>query len=199
MVIDGQTDAAPVQAAVAQLQTAIAADPAFATASVESHPDADLTILSARLTGDANSGQALDAVSDSRRLFPQAFAGAPADALVTGKTAELVDLNDVRATYTPIVFAFVLGSSFLLLLATFRSIVIPLKAIALNLLWRRRGLRDHGAGLPEGLGVRPARVPRGRRASAVLPLFLFALLFGLSMDYHVFLLSRVQGALRRDG
>src|SRR5205814_2511628 len=92
----------------------------------------------------------------------------------------------------PLVFAFVLGFSFLLLLMVFRSIVVPLKAVFLNLLsvGAAYGLlvlvfQDGiGAGL---LGLRQAPV-----IESWLPLFLFAILFGLSMDYHVFLLSRIK-------
>ena len=91
----------------------------------------------------------------------------------------------------PIVFAFVLGFAFLLLLATFRSIVIPLKAIVLNLLsvgaaygivvWIFQGHLESLLGF-ESTGA----------ITSWLPLFLFVLLFGLSMDYHVFILSRVR-------
>ena len=193
VVIDGQADAAPVQAAVAQLEAAIAADPSFADATVEAHPGANLTILRARLTGDAVSGQALDAVERLRDDYiPRAFAGAPAEVLVTGKTAQLVDLNDVRDTYTPIVFAAVLALSFLLLTVAFRSIVVPIKAIFMNLLsvGAAYGMlvlvfqKGYGADL---LGFQQVDV-----IQTGLPLFQFAILFGLSMDYHVFLLSRIR-------
>jgi RND superfamily putative drug exporter len=193
IVIDGQTDLESVEAAIARLETAIAADQAFATSALETHPEADLTILRARLAGDATSNEAMDAVTRLREEhIPLSFEGAPATALVTGKTATIVDLTHVADTYTPIVFAFVLALSFVLLTVAFRSIVVPVKAILMNLLsvGAAYGLlvlvfqKGVGAGL---LGFQQVEV-----IQTGLPLFLFAVLFGLSMDYHVFLLSRVR-------
>ena len=113
---------------------------------------------------------------------------------MTGYTASSKDFNDLMESRVPIVFAFVLGLAFLLLLATFRSIVIPIKAILLNLL-------SVGA----AYGVVVWIFQDGHLESLLgfestgavvswLPLFLFVLLFGLSMDYHVFILSRVREA-----
>ena len=97
-------------------------------------------------------------------------------------------------SHAPIVFAFVLGLAFLLLLVTFRSIVIPIKAIVLNLLSVGRVLRRARADLPG----RPAESLLGFHSiggvTSWLPLFLFVVLFGLSMDYHVLILSRVREA-----
>ena len=117
---------------------------------------------------------------------------------VTGFTAGSKDFNDVMRSHLPLVFAFVLALAFILLLVTFRSIVIPIKAIVLNLL-------SVGA----AYGVLEARLPgraTARACSATsslggitswLPLFLFVILFGLSMDYHVFILSRIREAVDR--
>jgi uncharacterized membrane protein YdfJ with MMPL/SSD domain len=97
--------------------------------------------------------------------------------------------------HLPYVFAFVLTAAFLLLLVTFRSIVIPLKAIVLNMLsvGSAYGLLtlvfQNGLGEALGLGSGPI--------AAWLPLFLFVILFGLSMDYHVFILTRVREAFDR--
>ena len=93
-------------------------------------------------------------------------------------------------------FAFVLGLAFLLLLVTFRSIVIPLKAIVLNLL-------SVGAAYGVLVWVFQDGPPRERCSASSpiggitswLPLFLFVILFGLSMDYHVFILSRIREAV----
>jgi RND superfamily putative drug exporter len=112
-------------------------------------------------------------------------------------TAGSKDFNDSLKSHLPIVFAFVLGLAFLLLLVTFRSIVVPIKAIALNLLsvGASYGVltyvfqEGHGASL---LGFTPIG-----GITSWLPLFLFVILFGLSMDYHVFILSRVREAVDR--
>jgi len=116
---------------------------------------------------------------------------------VTGLTAGTKDFNDTMKARAPIVFAFVLGLAFLLMLATFRSLVIPLKAIVLNLLsvGASYGLLvlvfQHGWGASLlGFEGRPPIV-------SWLPLFLFTVLFGLSMDYHVFILTRVKELVDR--
>ena len=111
---------------------------------------------------------------------------------VTGETAGDVDFTSSMRSHMPIVFAFVLGLAFLLLLVTFRSIVIPLKAIALNLL-------SVGAAYGVLVWIFQEGHLRGllgfhSNGGVVtwLPLFLFTILFGLSMDYHVFILSRIK-------
>ena len=127
-------------------------------------------------------------------IVPQAFAGAAADTYVSGATAGGMDFTDQMVGSAPYVFGFVLGLAFLLLLVMFRSIVIPFKAIGLNLLsvgaaygvvvmvfqwgWGISLLGSESAGVVE---------PR-------LPMFLFAILFGLSMDYHMLLLNRIKEA-----
>ncbi|HEV2951497.1 MAG TPA: MMPL family transporter, partial [Actinomycetota bacterium] len=111
-------------------------------------------------------------------------------AYTTGEASATGDFNDAMIGHLPLVFAFVLSAAFLLLLVTFRSIVIPLKAIVLNMLsvGSAYGLMtlvfQHGLGESIGLGKGPI--------AAWLPLFLFVVLFGLSMDYHVFIVSRVK-------
>jgi len=112
--------------------------------------------------------------------------------LVTGITANNVDFFAMSDRYTPIVFAFVLGLSFLLLMIVFRSLVIAAEAIIMNLLsvGAAYGLlvwvfqEGHLAGF---FGFQQVEA-----VEAWLPLFLFSILFGLSMDYHVFLLSRIR-------
>ena len=193
VVIDGQTDLEPVQAAIARLEAAVAADPAFATSALEAHPAANLTVLRAWLAGDAMSNEAMTAVERLRAdHIPHAFAGVPATALVTGKTAETVDLTDASDTYTPIVFAGVLGLSFVLLTVAFRSIVIPLKAILMNLLSVGATYGVLVLVFQKGVGADLLGFQQVDVIQTGLPLFLFAVLFGLSMDYHVFLLSRVR-------
>jgi uncharacterized membrane protein YdfJ with MMPL/SSD domain len=117
------------------------------------------------------------------------------EAYTTGEAAATGDFNDAMIGHLPYVFAFVLSAAFLLLLVTFRSIVIPLKAIVLNMLsvGSAYGLLtlvfQNGLGESLGLGSGPI--------AAWLPLFLFVILFGLSMDYHVFILTRIREAFDR--
>jgi RND superfamily putative drug exporter len=111
---------------------------------------------------------------------------------VTGLTAQSKDFNDSMKSHAPIVFAFVLTMAFLLLLVTFRSIVLPLTAIVLNLL-------SVGAAYGVLVLVFQHTWAQGLLAfkstgaiTSWLPLFLFVILFGLSMDYHVFIISRIR-------
>ena len=136
------------------------------------------------------------AVDDLRDTIVPATVGkvSGTEAFVTGYTAGSRDWNDLMKSRAPIVFAFVLTLAFMLLLLTFRSIVIPIKAIVLNLLsvGAAYGVlvevfqKGHGASL---LGFKSQGY-----VTAWLPMFLFVVLFGLSMDYHVFILSRIREA-----
>ena len=193
VVIDGRTDSESVEAATKRLEVALASDPAFVTLELEVRPDADLSILRARLAGDPASRQAMDAVKRLRADYiPGAFDGVPAQALVTGETAGLVDLTDTVGTYTPIVFAWVLGLSFLFLAVAFRSIVIPVKAILMNLLSVGATYGLLVLVFQKGVGADLLGFQQVDVIETGLPLFLFVILFGLSMDYHVFLLSRIR-------
>ena len=193
VVIDGQTDLAATQAGINRLEAAIAADPGFVSTTLETHPDADLSLLHVRLAGDATTDQAMAAVKRLRGDYiPDAFAGAPATVLVTGKTAQLVDQKNVNDTYTPIVIAFVLSLSFLFLMMAFRSIVVPIKAILMNLLSVGAAYGLLVLVFEKGIGADLLGFQQVEVIQSGLPLFVFAILFGLSMDYHVFLLSRIR-------
>ena len=147
------------------------------------------------LAGEGQDATAIKALKTLRTdVIPPVAATLPhgTEQAVTGATASNVDFNQTMRSRAPIVFAFVLGFAFVLLLLTFRSIVIPVKAIILNLLsvgaaygvlvWIFQ--YGHLQGL---LGFES----NGAIVSW-LPLFLFTVLFGLSMDYHVFILSRIK-------
>jgi putative drug exporter of the RND superfamily len=96
------------------------------------------------------------------------------------------------STYTPIVFAFVLGMSFLLLMLAFRSIVVPLKSVLMNLLSVGASYGLLVLVFQHGIGNQIFGFQRVERIDAWVPLMMFSILFGLSMDYHVFLLSRIR-------
>jgi putative drug exporter of the RND superfamily len=147
------------------------------------------------LAGEGQDATAVRALETLRgQVIPPVLATLPpgTQEAVTGDTAANVDFNQTIKSRAPIVFAFVLGFAFLLLLLTFRSIVIPIKAIILNLL---------SVGAAYGVlvwifqyGHLEGLLGFHSNGAVVtwLPLFLFAVLFGLSMDYHVFILSRVK-------
>jgi uncharacterized membrane protein YdfJ with MMPL/SSD domain len=116
------------------------------------------------------------------------------EAVVGGDTAVTKDYNDMVKQNAPIVFAFVLGLAFLLLLSTFRSLVIPIKAIVLNLLSVGAAYGVLVLLFQKGYGESILGFDSTGAIEPWLPLFLFVILFGLSMDYHVFILSRIREA-----
>ena len=111
--------------------------------------------------------------------------------------AQSKDLNDLMASRAPLVFAFVLTLAFILLLVTFRSIVIPIKAIILNLLSVAAAYGVLVLVFQEGRVEGLLGFESNGGITSWLPMFLFVILFGLSMDYHVFILSRVREAFDR--
>ena len=121
-----------------------------------------------------------------------AFDGVPAEVHVGGVTAEATDFFNIVDVYTPIVFAFVLGLSFIILMLAFRSIVIPIKAIIMNLLSVGTTYGLLVLVFQKGVGTDLLGFQQAEVIDAWIPLFLFTILFGLSMDYHVFLLSRIR-------
>jgi RND superfamily putative drug exporter len=151
------------------------------------------------LAGDGGNDASLTALATLRgQVLPATLGRAPGISYaVTGEAAGTSDFNHTTKQHWPLVFAFVLGLASLLLLVTFRSVVIPLTAIALNLLsvgaaygvlvW----IFQHGH--LEGL----LKFHSNGAVVTWLPLFLFAVLFGLSMDYHVFIVSRIKELVDR--
>jgi uncharacterized membrane protein YdfJ with MMPL/SSD domain len=142
---------------------------------------------------DSASKRALETLRDE--IIPRAFAGVDAEISVSGETASNVDFTNRMTERLPLVFAFVLGLAFLLMLFTFRSIVIPLKAIVLNLLSVGAAYGVLVLVFQHGLGHELLGFDTPGSVTAWLPLFMFVVLFGLSMDYHVFIISRIREAV----
>jgi uncharacterized membrane protein YdfJ with MMPL/SSD domain len=164
-------------------------------------PSADHTVADIRIpiVGNGDDAASLAALQALRQdVLPSTLGQVPGvEYAVTGETAGTHDFNEQMKARMPFVIAFVLGLAFLLLLMTFRSVVIPLTAIALNLLSvaAAYGLlvlifQYHWA---EGV----LDFTSNEAITSWLPMFLFVVLFGLSMDYHVFILSRIKEL--RDG
>jgi RND superfamily putative drug exporter len=123
---------------------------------------------------------------------PSAFGSLSDQVFVTGDTAFNSDFFDLVDTWTPLVFVFVLGLSFILLLIAFRSIVVPIKAILMNLLSVGAAYGLVVLVFQKGYLVDFFGFQQTPTIEAWVPIFLFCVLFGLSMDYHVFLLSRIR-------
>jgi RND superfamily putative drug exporter len=200
IVITGNVQSPEVQNAIQTLKAEIAQDPTFsAQTNVTTSKDGSAIEVDVYFRGDPSSDAAFQGIRDLRNRFvPEAFNGVSGvHVLVGGNPAFFTDFLDTVGRYQWIVLAFVLGLSFLLLTVVFRSIVLPLKAIIMNLLSVGAAYgaltlvfqKGVGIGFFNALGFQFQRTPA---IEAWLPLFLFSVLFGLSMDYHVFLLTRIR-------
>lgn len=198
IVIDGDIDAGETQAGISRLQTLLEADAAFVGSTVTLYPDVNLAVIDAYISGDSMSLQSMKSVENLRSNFlPQAFADDSVRVLVTGDTAFMVDFNDTTSTYTPFILVYILALSFIILLLAFRSVVISATAIIMNLLSVGAAYGLIVLVFQKGVGAEFFGFMQVEVIETWLPLFLFALLFGLSMDYHVFLLSRVRERYRQ--
>jgi uncharacterized membrane protein YdfJ with MMPL/SSD domain len=179
--------------AIAQLKrAALASGEMHEPITVDLNRGRTLARVSVPLVGDgtnAASEHALRTLRDS--VVPQTV-GAVSSTLVTGPTARSADFNRQLSSRTPFVFAFVLALAFLLLLWNFRSLVIPATAIAMNLLSVGAAYGVLVSVFQGGWGIIHIPGVEHGPITAWLPLFLFVILFGLSMDYHVFILSRIR-------
>jgi uncharacterized membrane protein YdfJ with MMPL/SSD domain len=200
IVIDGDAASPGVRTGIARLRAQVASEDLFGRAVVERNPVGDLTVLTVPIRGDPLDQDAVDAVRELRsEHIPAAFADPGAQVLVTGDTAESIDQSDTMNDWLPIVFTFVLALSFVLLTIAFRSLVVAGKAIAVNLLSVGAAYGLLVLVFQEGVGNELLGFPQVDTIESWVPLFLFAVLFGLSMDYHVFLLSRIRERFRQTG
>ncbi|MRK01726.1 MMPL family transporter [Aeromicrobium sp. S22] len=183
------------------LAAALAADPGIASAVVAPvEATSDVAVIIAQPTTTPQDTETVRTLDRMRtEVLPSALAGSPATAHVGGYTATMSDLSQRVEQRLPIILVAVVAMSFLLLMVLFRSVVVPLKAAVLNLL-----------SVAASYGVLVMVFQWGWAASLIglestvpiisfIPLFVFAILFGLSMDYEVFLLSRVREEYLRTG
>ena len=195
IVIEGNIGDPAVMGAIERVRAAVIADADFPVPPnpLEVNDAGDVALLSVPYPGKPASPEAAEEMRRLRSdIVAPAFEGVDAEVYVGGLTAEVTDFYDIVRVYTPIVFAFVLGLSFIILMMVFRSIVIPLKAIIMNLLSVGATYGLLVLVFQKGVGIELFGFQRADVIDAWLPLFLFTILFGLSMDYHVFLLSRIR-------
>jgi RND superfamily putative drug exporter len=194
VVVEGGVADPQVKAGVRRLEAALRADGGFGPPKTDLDEAADVGLISTAVAADPLSDKAVDSVRRLRsQLIPAAFGDRPGtDVLVTGTTAENVDYFDVMSHWLPIVLVFVLGLSFGLLTVAFRSVVIAGTAIGLNLLSVGAAYGLLVLVFQDGVGAGLLGFTQVDVIEAWVPLFLFAVLFGLSMDYQVFLLSRIR-------
>ena len=189
-----------VQAAIGQLQQkAIATGELSEPSSVEINPAKNVAVVSLAVKGtgtDAASNYSVQVLRDE--VVPATVGKLKgAEVAVTGMTAGSKDFLDTMKSHLPVVFLFVLSLAFILLLVTFRSIVVPIKAIILNLLSVGAAYGVLTLIFQDGRGEKLLGFTSVGGITPWLPLFLFVILFGLSMDYHVFVLSRIREAVDR--
>ena len=167
----------------------------FTPFDVVSTDAGDLLYVTVPMVGEIDDEVSANAVKHLRNdIIPAAFAGSDAAVYVSGASAGSMDFKDHMYKRAPYVFGFVLVLAFLLLLVMFRSIVIPVKAIALNLLSVGAAYGVLVAVFQWGWGISLLGAESTGVIEAWLPLFLFGILFGLSMDYHMLILSRIKEA-----
>jgi uncharacterized membrane protein YdfJ with MMPL/SSD domain len=189
-----------VAGAIQQLEArAAGTKTAIDTTDVEISDDKTVAQVMIPIAGSGTDDASMAALSTIRDDLVPTTVGkvSGVEAVVGGDVAVTKDYNDMIKANAPIVFAFVLGLAFMLLLVTFRSLVIPVKAIVLNLLSVGAAYGVLKLVFQDGHGESILGFDSTGAIEPWLPLFLFVILFGLSMDYHVFILSRVREAFDR--
>jgi RND superfamily putative drug exporter len=200
VAIEANTDSSATKQAIAELRTrALSSGQALKPIETDVSASHDVARVTIPLVGngvDDASNAALKTLRDD--ILPATIGTVPgATFSVTGNTAQSVDQNSLLKSKAPIVFGFVLIFAFGLLLVSFRSIVIALKAIILNLLSVGAAYGVLIAIFQYGWGESLFDFTSNGGIAYWLPIFLFVILFGLSMDYHVFILTRIREARDR--
>jgi putative drug exporter of the RND superfamily len=181
------------QQALERLRATLAADSRFGEGRILRSPDGQVAVLSVPVQGDSSSDEAVAAVRELRsRIVPSAFANTDNEVLVGGRTSENIDYFNSVVDPAPIVIAFVLALTLVLLTIVFRSLVVAATAVVLNLLSVGAAYGLLVLVFQHGIGAGLLGFQQADTIEAWVPLFLFSVLFGLSMDYQVFLLSRIR-------
>jgi RND superfamily putative drug exporter len=200
IAVEGNVRSPAASTGIARLQARLARDPVFGRSDLRVSADGRVAAIGVEVGGDKTGERALDAVRHLRDvLIPTAFRGTQVRVLVGGDTADNVDFIDAMNRWLPIVFVYVLGLSFVLLTVVFRSIVVAATSIAFNLLSVGAAYGLVILVFRHGIGSGLLGFQRVDAIEAWVPLFLFSVLFGLSMDYQVFLLSRIKERYEESG
>jgi uncharacterized membrane protein YdfJ with MMPL/SSD domain len=179
--------------ALVRLRTSLASDPRFGPGQIERSPGGKVAMLSVPVQGDPSGDAAVAAVRHLRSAtVPTAFENTDAQVFVGGTTSENIDYFDSVIGPAPWVIAFVLGLTLVFLTVVFRSVVIAGTAVVLNLLSVGAAYGLLVLVFQDGFGSGLLGFNHVDTIEAWVPLFLFSVLFGLSMDYQVFLLSRIK-------
>ena len=202
VVIEARDVTAPsvLTAGLAFERAALASGQMHQPITVIANPARTAAIVQVPLSGtgeNATSSKALVTLRD--KIIPATLGRVPGVRVeVGGLTAGTVDFNTLMRQRSGWVFAFVLSLAFVLLLVSFRSIVIPMTAVVLNSLSVAAAYGVIVALFQWGWGQSALGFTSEHSVASWLPLFLFVVLFGLSMDYHVFILSRIRESYDRE-
>ena len=196
IAIDADIQSENIKNAIAKLDESLANDEGFLAPDISLYSSVNFAELSSRIPGDPQDMTALNSISRLRNnLIPNAFSGIPSSdytIYVGGTTADTVDAVEMTDDYFPIVLGLVLTLSFLLLLFAFRSITISIASIVMNLLSVAASYGLLVLVFQYGFLIDVFGFVQVDQLEFWLPLFMFSILFGLSMDYHVFMLSRIK-------
>lgn len=202
LLVTAELSSPAEMATMGKLQAAIASDAnvAFASPAIPNGPEPKAAIIRV-ITKSSPQDVATTALVKRLRstVVPAAIAGSGVKAYVTGAGAANIDFSAYLAKRTPLFFAAVLGLSFLLLMIVFRSLLVPLKAVIMNLLSIGAAYGILVAIFQWGWMKEIVGIGKGGPIEPFLPMMLFAIVFGLSMDYEVFLLSRMKEEFDRTG
>jgi RND superfamily putative drug exporter len=200
VVVKARSIDARVEAAIDELgRQAVASGAAHEPITTQVNPARTVARVELPIAGTGSDAESFQAVATLRNDIVPGTVGRldGVEAGVTGETAISQDFRDAMRGKAPLVFAFVLGLAFLLMLVSFRSLVIAVKTIVLNLLSVAAAYGVLVLVFQHGLASSLLGVEYTEGVMAWLPVFMFVILFGLSMDYHVFILSRIREAYDR--
>ena len=196
VVIDGDVTDAGILEAISTLERLMIEDKGLQAPEVRIEETVDLASLTAKIPGDPTNQSALNTIRRIRtEHVPEAFGSVPYSSyeiFVGGESAAIVDAVKITDEYMPIVFATVLSLSFVLLLFAFRSITVSIASILMNLLSVGAAYGLVVLVFQKGFLIDLFGFKQVDQVEFWLPLFMFSILFGLSMDYHVFMLSRIK-------
>jgi putative drug exporter of the RND superfamily len=193
IVVSTGTQQPATELALARLRTSLADNPRFGPGEIERSPSGEVLMLSVPVRGDPSGDAAVSAVRDLRSTtVPATFENTDAQVLVGGTTSENIDYFDSVIGPAPWVIAFVLGLTLVFLTVVFRSVVVAATAVVLNLLSVSAAYGLLVLVFQHGFASALLGFNHVDTIEAWVPLFLFSVLFGLSMDYQVFLLSRIR-------
>ena len=196
IVIDADINSPDVESSILNLEKQLIEDEGFNSPEITLYPEVNFAELNSNIPGDPNGQKAVNSIKRLRNeIIPSAFKNVPAskyNILVGGSTAQIVDSVESTDEYFPYVVGLVLLLSLILLLFAFRSITISIASIIMNLLSVGASYGLLVLVFQKGFMIDIFGFEQVDQLEFWLPLFMFSILFGLSMDYHVFMLSRIK-------